>query len=132
MEMRKAILLPASVGIALLLACAVALLVALASAPSASAASFEHGASFAVRCGFSHRAQVDPVVAPGVSPGDTSAHLHDFFGNTTTNASSTYDTMTTIDPNDPHTTCSRPEDTGGYWTPTVSWKDKNGLQPLTA
>ena len=84
MEMRKTILLPASVVVAMLLACAVALLVALASAPSASAASFEHGASFAVRCDFSHRAQVDPVV----SPGGTSAHKHDFFGNTTTDASS--------------------------------------------
>src|SRR5215218_8901057 len=64
MKMRKTILLPASVGIAMLLACAVALLAALASAPTASAASFEHGASFAVRCDFSHRKQVDPVVSP--------------------------------------------------------------------
>jgi hypothetical protein len=136
MEMRMTILLPASVVVAMLLACAVALLVALASAPSASAASFEHGASFAVRCNFSHRAQVDPVV----SFGGTSAHMHDFFGNTTTNANSTYDWMTTgIDPTDqsktpadPLTTCSRPEDTGAYWTPTVSWKDKNGPHTLTA
>jgi hypothetical protein len=34
---------------------------------------------------------------------------------------------------DPLTTCSRPEDTGGYWIPTVSWKDNNGTQTtLTA
>ena len=133
MEMRKTILLSASVVVAMLLACAVALLAALASAPGASAASFEHGASFAVRCDFSHRAQVDPVV----SPGGTSAHLHDFFGNKSTNANSTYQSMTHVDPNDPNspppaTTCSRPEDTGAYWIPTVSWKDKNGLQTLTA
>ncbi len=124
-NMGKTILLPASVGIALLLACAVALLVALASAPTASAASFEHGASFAVRCDFSHRAQVDPVV----SPGGASGHMHDFFGNTTTNANSTYNTMTATGV---ATTCSRPEDTGAYWIPTVSWKDKNGLNTLTA
>jgi hypothetical protein len=132
--MRKTILLPASVGVALLLACAVAVLAVLASAPSASAASFEHGASFAVRCDFSHRAQVDPVV----SFGGTSAHMHDFFGNNSTNASSTYDWMTTgINPKDqsktdPLTTCSRPEDTGAYWIPTVTWNDQQGPHPLTA
>jgi hypothetical protein len=125
MEMRKTILLPASVGIAMLLACAVALLAALASAPTASAASFEHGASFAVRCNFSHRAQVDPVV----SYGGTSAHMHDFFGNKSTNASSTYNTMRATGV---ATTCSRPEDTGAYWVPTVSWNDQSGPHILTA
>jgi Domain of unknown function (DUF1996) len=125
MEMRKTILLTASVVAAMLLACAVALLAALASAPSASAASFEHGASFAVRCAFSHRKQVDPVV----SPSGASAHMHDFFGNKSTDASSTYDTMTAPGV---ATTCSRPEDTGGYWIPRVSWKDKRGLHTLTA
>jgi hypothetical protein len=31
------------------------------------------------------------------------------------------------------TTCSRPEDTAGYWIPTVSWKDSKGtLTRLTA
>src|SRR5829696_2784272 len=126
MEMRKTILLPASVVVALLLACGAALLAALASAPSASAASFEHGASFAARCNFSNRAQVDPVV----SPGGKSAHMHDFFGNKSTNASSTYNTMTATGV---ATTCSRPEDTAGYWIPTVSWKDTKGTQTtLTA
>ena len=124
--MGKTLLLSASVMAAMLLACAVALLAALASAPTASAASFEHGASFAARCNFSHRAQVDPVV----SPGGTSAHMHDFFGNKSTNASSTYDTMTATGV---ATTCSRPEDTAGYWIPTVSWKDTKGTQTtLTA
>jgi hypothetical protein len=130
--MRKTILLPASVGIALLLACTVAILAALASAPTATAASIEHGASFAVRCNFSHRAQVDPIRVPG----GPSGHMHDFFGNTTTNADSTYQTMTAPPPTNPptaRTTCSRPEDTAGYWIPTVSWKDSKGTQTtLTA
>ena len=112
--MRKTILLPASVGIALLLACAVAILAALASAPTATAASIDHGASFAVRCNFSHRAQVDPIRVPGVPSG----HMHDFFGNKNTNANSTYKSMTASTA----TTCSRPEDKAGYWIPTVSWK----------
>jgi hypothetical protein len=123
--MRNTFLLPVSVGIAVLLACVVALLAALASAPAASAASADHGASFAVRCDFSHRAQVDPIV----SPGGTSGHMHDFFANKSTNASSTYNTMTATSAT---TTCSRPEDTAGYWTPTVSWKDQKGTQTLTA
>jgi Domain of unknown function (DUF1996) len=125
--MRQTILLPASVGIAVLLACALALLAALAAAPAASARSNEHGASFAVRCDYSHRLSDDPIVHFG-HPGE--AHSHDFLGNTTTNAKSTYQTMTTgIDPNDPPprppdspiTTCSRPEDTAGYWFPTLRW-----------
>src|SRR5215212_215234 len=124
--MRRTILLPASVGLALLLACAVAILAALASAPTATAASIEHGASFAVRCNFSHRAQVDPIRVPG----GPSGHMHDFFGNINTGASSTYQSMTA---GGATTTCSRPEDTAGYWIPTVSWKDSNGtLTTLTS
>jgi hypothetical protein len=123
--MRKTILLPASVGIALLLACAVALMVALASAPTASAASFEHGASFAVRCNFSHREKVDPIRVPG----GPSGHMHDFFGNITTNENSTYQSMNAAGAT---TSCSRPEDTAGYWIPTVSWKDSTGTHELTA
>jgi hypothetical protein len=121
--MRKTVLLSTSIGIAVLLACVVALLAALA--PAASAASAEHGASFAIRCDFSHRAQVDPIV----SPGGTSAHMHDFFGNRSTDASSTYNTMTATGVT---TTCSRPEDRAGYWIPTVSWKDSQGTHELTA
>src|SRR5687768_6865683 len=123
--MKKTILLPASVGIALLLACAVAIiLAALASAPTATAASIDHGASFAVRCNFSHRAQVDPIRVPG-SP---SGHMHDFFGNKTTGASSTYQSMTA---GRATTTCSRPEDTAGYWIPTVSWRKASTGQLTT-
>ena len=85
--MRRTILLPASVGIALLLACALALLAALASAPTASAASNDHGASFAVRCDFTHRNSDDPIVHPGHQG---AAHSHDFFGNISTKFDSTY------------------------------------------
>jgi Domain of unknown function (DUF1996) len=125
--LRKTLLLPAAVGIAMLLGCAGAILAALASAPTASAASIDHGASFAVRCNFSHRNYDDPIKLPG-QPG--LSHRHDFFGNTSTNASSTYQSMTAKGAT---TTCSRPEDTAGYWIPTVSWKDSDGTQTeLTA
>jgi hypothetical protein len=121
--MRKTILLPASVGIVVLLACAVALLAALASAPAASALSRDHGASFAVRCAFSHRNSDDPIVHPGE---EGAAHSHDFFGNTSTKFDSTYQSMRAAG-----TTCTRPEDTGAYWIPTVSWNGQE-LTPFRA
>jgi hypothetical protein len=129
--MRNTFLLPVSVGIALLLACVVALLAALAAVPAASAASSEHGASFAVRCDFSHRAAVDPVVfpyPPGNPEGPDSnnehdSHSHDFLGNKTTAYNSTYDGSEagSVKMINQPTTCSRPEDTAGYWFPTLSW-----------
>jgi hypothetical protein len=66
-----------------------------------------------VRCDVSHRAPDDPIVHPGHAG---MAHSHDFFANTDTNHSSTYDTLREAD-----TTCTRPEDTAAYWLPTVSW-----------
>ena len=135
MKMRKTILLPASVGIAMLLACAVALLAALASAPTASAASFEHGASFAVRCDFSHRLSDDPIKYPYPPGSKGAAHSHDFFGNKTTQYNSTYDGTAagSVSMLGQPTTCSRPEDTAGYWIPTVSWKVSKRIQTtLTA
>ena len=65
---------------------------------------------FQVRCATSHLAQEDPIV----SPGGPSAHLHEFFGNTTTNADSTHESMTAAG-----TTCTAVADTSGYWVPTV-------------
>jgi Domain of unknown function (DUF1996) len=75
------------------------------------------GANFVVSCGFHHRAQVDPIV----DFGKTGQHMHDFFGNTTTNANSTYDTLLAGG-----TTCSKPEDKAAYWHPTVSWTSNRG------
>ena len=66
--------------------------------------------SFITECGPSHRAQVDPIVTPN----GVSAHFHEFFGNTTTNASSTYATMI-----GQATTCDVAGDTAGYWAPTL-------------
>jgi hypothetical protein len=100
------------------LACAtVALLDALTTAPAVSAVSSDHGASFAVRCDFSHRASDDPIVYPG-KPG--ASHSHDFFGNESTDAFSTYRSM--IKKGRPKgTTCTRPLDTAAYWMPTLKW-----------
>jgi Domain of unknown function (DUF1996) len=106
------------VGVAAAAACVVALL--LWKAPVASAqdeGGDPTGANFVVSCGFSHRAQVDPIV----DFGKTGEHMHDFFGNTTTNANSTYDTLLKGS-----TTCNKPEDKAAYWHPTVSWTPTRG------
>ncbi|HEV3475693.1 MAG TPA: DUF1996 domain-containing protein [Actinomycetota bacterium] len=73
--------------------------------------------SFNVDCVYSHTLPDDPIVAPGLPGG---SHLHDFFGSTTTNATSTYDSMRASS-----TTCGLLEDTAGYWNPTAYL---NGVQ----
>jgi hypothetical protein len=62
-----------------------------------------------VACNFSHQASDDPIVFPG-QPG--ASHLHQFFGNTTTNAFSTLSSMRAGS-----TTCKLAGDTAGYWFP---------------
>jgi hypothetical protein len=83
-----------------------ALVLAVLAVPAAHAAT----PRFQIRCQTSHLAQVDPIVSPGVR----SAHQHEFFGNTTTNAHSTYRSMVRGG-----TTCSAAADTAGYWVPTL-------------
>jgi hypothetical protein len=118
------------IGVAAAAACVVALM--LWKAPVASAQDEGNdptGANFVVSCGFHHRAQVDPIVNPGPSgtnpdtglPVTPSAHMHDFFGNTTTDSDSTYGTLRAGG-----TTCNKPEDKAAYWHPTVSWTPTRG------
>lgn len=73
----------------------------------------ERTGNFLVKCRFSHREQVDPIVNPG-PPGTQSMHLHDFFGNTSTASDSTYASMTAAG-----TTCVVGGDTAAYWAPTL-------------
>ena len=75
------------VGVAAAAACVVTLLwwkVPAASGQDEETVPTEE--SFVVKCEFSHRDQVDPIVDFGINP---SHHLHDFFGNTTTDENST-------------------------------------------
>lgn len=76
--------------------------------------------SFRVECTFSHRAQVDPIV----SFGGRSMHIHDFFGNTSTAASSTYASM-----GKGGSTCSDTGDRAGYWVPSLVAPDGRFVQP---
>jgi Domain of unknown function (DUF1996)/RTX calcium-binding nonapeptide repeat (4 copies) len=84
--------------------------------PGTGQASTATNGVFSVRCGFSHRAPDDPIVHPGRSG---AAHSHDFFGNRSTEASSTYDSM-----EHGETTCELGEDVSAYWVPSLL--DPNG------
>ena len=64
-------------------------------------------------CPFSHRAQVDPIVAPHMR----SMHMHDFFGNMTTDRNSTYKSLLAGG-----TTCFIKRDRAAYWIPTLVLK----------
>lgn len=66
---------------------------------------------FVVRCPFSHRASNDPIVFPD-RPG--AAHSHEFFGNETTDAFSTYRSLRRG-----RTSCELRADKAAYWIPTL-------------
>jgi hypothetical protein len=70
--------------------------------------------SFSVPCPFSHRLNDDPIVFPA-SPGVS--HSHDFSGNVSADANSTYDSMILE-----ATTCLFDQDTAAYWAPTAAKK----------
>ena len=66
---------------------------------------------FVVSCGFSHSASTDPIVMPGHAG---MSHLHEFFGNTTTNEKSTGASLLTGS-----TTCDDRQDLSAYWVPAL-------------
>src|ERR671910_1253681 len=76
-------------GVVAAAACVVTLMWWKAPAASGQEEPSPTGANFVVRCGFSHSAQVDPIV----DFGRTAHHMHDFFGNRTTNATSTLESL---------------------------------------
>lgn len=77
---------------------------------------------FAVDCAWSHSAFDDPIVHPGHAG---ASHRHDFFGNTTTNADSTYGELL-----DGHTTCTQTLDTATYWAPSLLDADGLPVRPV--
>lgn len=114
--MRRLIALAAIAGIALLAAAATT-----GGAPRETAAAApappKPGINFLSVCRYSHSAQDDPIVAPGMFG---ASHMHDFFGNRSTDANSTYASL-----QEASTTCRRQLDTAAYWTPSLY---QNGVQ----
>ncbi len=72
-----------------------------------------HAASqFNVKCSFDHTLPDDPIIHPG-APGQ--AMLHDFFGNTGTDAYSTYSSLNS----NKVTSCDASSDPSAYWVPSL-------------
>jgi hypothetical protein len=84
--------------------------------PGAIPSAFAAAPGWVVECGFVRHLPDDPIVYPK-QPG--ASHLHAFFGNTSTNASSTYTSLRAAG-----TTCAIPEDTAAYWVPALYSKDR--------
>jgi len=97
----------------LLLVCAglVATLVAVGGAAGGAHSGRLHGNNFFANCRFSHTAPDDPILFPG-QPGR--AHPHTFFGNRSTNATSTPASLRAA-----ATTCRPRADRSAYWVPTL-------------
>ncbi len=93
---------------------AVAIVAALiVPATSPALADVSDSAGWISICPFSHRMQADPIV----SPHQMSMHLHDFFGNRTTDGDSTLKSLLAGS-----TTCFMKRDRAAYWTPTLELK----------
>jgi len=107
----RTVLLLASMALALLLA--LAFLLASGTAAYAGSTSV-----FSVKCTSTHQLADDPIVNPRV-PG--AAHLHEFIGNPTTNANSTFLSMTAAKGSS--VGCDTQSDTGGYWVPALYKQD---------
>lgn len=75
-----------------------------------------HQGRFVVECSHSHSARVDPIVHYGM-PG--MSHLHEFFGATGVDASTTVDDLVVAD-----TTCRNKEDRASYWAPALYDSDR--------
>ncbi|MGZ6625766.1 MAG: DUF1996 domain-containing protein [Solirubrobacteraceae bacterium] len=71
---------------------------------------------FVADCAFSHRAMNDPIVSHG-KPGWS--HAHDFYGDSSTNAFSTFGSLRRSPGN-----CTPADDRSAYWTPTLY---RNGM-----
>jgi hypothetical protein len=79
---------------------------------------------FAIGCGFSHSNMDDAIVFPG-QPG--LSHDHTYFGNRSTNASSTPESLRAAGA----TSCQRRGDTAAYWVPTL-FSNGQAVTPLSA
>jgi hypothetical protein len=81
-----------------------------AAAPVALAAPQAYG-EFVAFCPYSHSAPNDPIVHPNMAG---MSHMHDFLGNTSTNATSTVASLLAA-----ATTCNPVSDLSSYWVPTL-------------
>ncbi len=77
---------------------------------------------FLVACAWSHASFDDPIVHAGMTG---MSHRHEFFGNTTTDADSTYESLSVGD-----TTCAQKLDRAAYWVPSLLDAAGEVIHPL--
>ena len=85
----------------------------------------ESDAQWQILCTLDHQRADDPIVFPG-QPGDS--HMHSFYGNTTTKASSTTRSLMAAD-----SSCGRnmqTSDHSAYWVPGLYKNNSDGTQTL--
>ncbi len=104
-------------------AVAVAAAAAVAATPPGSGPQGRAG-QFVVECAWSHSSFDDPIVHPRHSG---ASHRHDFFGNTTTAAGSTYEELLASP-----TSCQQRLDTAAYWAPSLLAVDGRPVVPIAA
>lgn len=76
---------------------------------------------FHASCRISHHADDDPIVFPGLAG---ASHNHTFWGNTTTNAATTTESLYAATA----TTCNPSDDKSAYWIPTL-YQDGEVVDP---
>ena len=94
----------------------------LSTVPVASSNAPDVVGAFRFLCPPSHISYDDPIVHPG-QPG-TNEHLHVFFGNTETNASSTYQSLR----QNGDSTCRNMLNRSAYWQPAMIGKNTSGQE----
>jgi len=109
---RTATAVTALAAVAVTLAGAVAVALPATAGPAGRPAGPRPAGNFVSTCRYSHTAPDDPIVHPA-SPG--AAHSHDFFGNTSTDAFSTVESLQAAPD-----LCRRDGDSAAYWVPTLS------------
>ena len=88
-----------------------------AMTPAAVPAGVVRVPEFNATCTYSHSKQDDPIVLPGL-PG--ASHMHSFFGNKSTDAFSTTQSLLANTP----TSCTPAKDLSAYWIPTLYEGDR--------
>ena len=89
---------------------------------AASAFSAHAGPQAQAVCGYSHTLGDDAIMMFGMP---NQAMWHDFFGNTHTDAVSTYQTLRA----QPETTCDNKADSSAYWAPSMKLPDGQIVTP---
>jgi hypothetical protein len=105
---------------ALPIASIIVLTAAALSVPVAAQGEPVRVAEFVADCGLSHRLADDPIVLPNLAG---ASHFHDFFGNHSTNARSTQQSLEGQTGN-----CNPAADISSYWVPTM-YRNNTAIAP---